>query len=273
MHLHWQRASTSILLLLTRSVFAIELDVNDVASLSSAAKTIVSSILTVYNSSNPLTPGILPDPYYWWESGLVFDSLVNYWALTNDTSYVDLTRDALVWQMGATANFMPANQTKDEGNDDQATWAFAAMTAAERGFPAPSANLSWVDVVQNVFDLQAARWDAATCAGGLRWQIFTFNDGYDYKNTFANGDFMQLAARLARFTGNQTYADWAQRTLEWMDGVGLVQNGTVFDGTSVTSNCSSVDHTLWTANFGTILSASSYMVNYVSTIPIPSRYI
>nr|POF01266.1 mannan endo-1,6-alpha-mannosidase dcw1 [Quercus suber] len=258
MHLSWQRASLPFLLLAPNAL-AIDLNVNDAASLRSAAKTIVPSIIQLYD---PTVPGLLQQPYYWWEAGLTYDALINYWALTNDSSYVDLTHAALTWQMGSEASFMPANQTKDEGNDDQTTWALAAMTAAERGFPAPSANLSWARIAQNVFDQQAARWDDGTCGGGLRWQIFTFNAGYNYKNALSNGNFMQLAGRLARYTGNQTYADWAQRTLQWTYGIGLIQNGTVYDGTSVVNNCTDFSHTLWTSNFGTVLSASSYMANY-----------
>ena len=67
---------------------------------------------------------------------------------------------------------MPTNQTKDEGNDDQVFWAFAAMSAAEVKFPSPPSGFpSWTSVGQAVFNLQAERWDAANCGGGLRWQI------------------------------------------------------------------------------------------------------
>nr|POE56284.1 mannan endo-1,6-alpha-mannosidase dcw1 [Quercus suber] len=261
MHLSWQRASVTALLL-APSALAIDLDVNDAASLTSAAKSIASGIISIYNSRDSTIPGVMPAPYYWWEAGLTFDSLINYWALTNDSSYVDLTRDALVWQMDDDASFMPANQTKSEGNDDQSTWALAAMTAAERGFPAPSNNVSWLEAAQNVFDKQTVRWDTTTCGGGLRWQIFTFNNGYNYKNALTEGNFMQLAARLARFTGNQTYTQWAQRTLDWTNNVGMIENGTVYDGTIVTDNCTEFEQIPWTSNYGTMLSAASYMVNY-----------
>ena len=74
---------------------------------------------------------------------------------------------------------MPPNQTKDEGNDDQVFWAFAAMTAAELKFPAPTQGYpSWAAMAQAVFNLQAERWDPTTCGGGLRWQINPLNNGY-----------------------------------------------------------------------------------------------
>ena len=72
---------------------------------------------------------------------------------------------------------MPPNQTKDEGNDDQVFWGFAAMSAAELKFPAPEAGYpSWTAQAQAVFNTQAARWDPA-CGGGLRWQIYQYNNG------------------------------------------------------------------------------------------------
>ena len=97
------------------------------------------------------------------------------------------------------------------------------MTAAERGFPDPPSSSgvkSWLQLAQSVFDSQVLRWDTKTCGGGLRWQIFAFNDGYDYKNTLTNGNFMQLGARLARYTGNQTYSEWASKVSDWTFKVG-----------------------------------------------------
>lgn len=115
---------------------------------------------------------------------------------------------------------MPPNQTKTEGNDDRSSWALAAMTAAQHSFPLPaSANssVSWFPSAQSVFDGQIARWDGETCGARLRGQIFTFNNGYHYNDSysngyhhndsFSNGDFVQLAARLARYTSNTTYND------------------------------------------------------------------
>lgn len=81
---------------------------------------------------------------------------------------------------------MPINQTRDEGNDDQVFWAFAAMAAAELKFPPPTPGYpSWAAIGQAVFNLQAARWDPEVCGGGLRWQITPINPGWDYKNIAA----------------------------------------------------------------------------------------
>jgi mannan endo-1,6-alpha-mannosidase len=97
---------------------------------------------------------------------------------------------------------MPENVTREEGNDDQAFWAFAAMSAAELKFPEPTSNYpSWIALAQAVFNTQVPRWDMSSCAGGLRWQFLFANAGYDYKNTISNGALFQLSARLARYTG------------------------------------------------------------------------
>ena len=161
---------------------------------------------------------------------------------------------------------MPPNQTKDEGNDDQVFWAFSAMTAAELNFPDPSGDQpSWLSLAQAVFNLQANRWDDAACGGGLRWQIFPLNAGYDYKNTISTGGFFQLSARLARYTGNATYAQWAEKSFTWMKQSPLISsNWQVWDGTARGNNCTDADHTYWTYNVGTLLAGASFMYNYVS---------
>jgi mannan endo-1,6-alpha-mannosidase len=127
-------------------------------------------------------PGNLPSPYYWWEAGAMFMTLVNYWYYTGDTTYNDETAQALLWQAGPNSDFLPANQTKTEGNDDQGFWGMAAMTAAEVNFQNPPVGSpGWVAMAQAVFNQMAMRWDPTTCGGGLRWQIYPWNAGYTYK--------------------------------------------------------------------------------------------
>ena len=213
-------------------------------------------------------PGNLPQPYYWWEAGAMFGTLIDYWFYTGDTTYNDVTSQALLFQVGPDNDFMPPNQTKTEGNDDQGFWAMAAMSAAELNFPDPPADQpQWLALAQAVFNSQAARWDTKTCAGGLRWQIFTFNGGYDYKNSISNGCFFNVAARLARYTGNSTYADWAEKTYDWVASVGLMSpTYQIFDGTDDTQNCTSLNHIQWTYNAGVYLLGAATMYNYVSSL-------
>lgn len=159
--------------------------------------------MSQYKGSEPgQIPGILPRPYYWWQAGALWGELIEYWAATGDEQYNKLITEALLFQTGPERNFMPANVTKEEGNDDQAFWAFAALSAAELKFPDPlSQESQWIALAQAVFNTQVKRWDTETCGGGLRWQIMFGNPGWEYKNTISNGGFFQLAARLARYTG------------------------------------------------------------------------
>ena len=226
--------------------------------------------MMIYYTGNDTggTPGNLPSPYYWWEAGAMFMTLVNYWYYTGDATYNNETAQALLWQAGTSYDFMPTNQTLDEGNDDQGFWGMAAMTAAEVNFQnPPDGTPGWVAMAQAVFNLMASRWDNTTCAGGLRWQIFTWNAGYTYKNSIANGCFFNIAARLARYTGNQTYADWATKIWDWETAIGLIgPTYSVYDGTSDTSNCTDIDKIQFTYNQGVYLFGAAVMYNVVRSL-------
>ena len=147
------------------------------------------------------------------------------------------------------------------------------MSAVERQFPSPpSSSPQWLSLAEAVFNDLASRWDLTSCAGGLKWQIFSSNVGYDYKNTPSNGGLFQLAARLARYTGNATYLDWAEKSWNWMSAIGLFDaRFNVFDGTDDTINCTQVDHTAWTYNAGMLLSGSAVLANYTDSSIWQSR--
>lgn len=136
-------------------------------------------------------PGILPGPppagdYYWWQGGALWGTLIDYWHYTGDTSYVETTKQALLFQTGPDNNYMDPNWTASLGNDDQAFWGMSSMLAAELVFPDPPADdaRQWLALAQAVFNTQAHpdRHDN-TCNGGLRWQIPPANNGYNYKNS------------------------------------------------------------------------------------------
>lgn len=112
----------------------------------------------------------------------MFNALIDYWLYTGDSSYNDLVTQGLLFQVGDQNDYMPSNQTLTEGNDDQGFWGLAVMSAAENNFPNPPADKpQWLALAQAVFNTQAARWDTEYCNGGLRWQIYKWNRGYDYK--------------------------------------------------------------------------------------------
>lgn len=264
----------SVALAAATGVSGIELDVNSTSSVYDAAQMIATNVMARYQNSSA-APGLFGQPYYFWEAGLAWDAMINYASATGDSQWNDMIAENILFQKGPDNDFMPPNQTKNLGNDDQARWALAAMTAAERGFPLPEdAGVgNWSELAINVWNSQVARWDNSTCGGGLRWQIFPFNNGYDYKNSFSNGEFVQLGTRLARYTGNDTYIDWARDAARWTVDVGLIdQEGRVLDGTSSAQNCSQFNHIQWTASTGAYLSGSAYAANYVSNDDIVYSY-
>ncbi len=193
----------------------------------------------------------------------MFGTLVDYWFLTGDETYNAVTTQGLLHQVGDDKDFMPANQTRTEGNDDQGFWGMAAMSAAENNYPnPPSDQPQWLALAQAVFTEYTTRWDTTTCNGGLRWQIFSFNNGFNYKNSIANGCFFNLAARLARYTGNQTYADWAEKVWDWEVGVGFISPSyQVYDGAGVDGGCTNLDRIQWTYNAGIFLHGAAVMYN------------
>lgn len=236
-------------------------------SVRAAAKQVAWDLVHFYTGNNTGdVPGNLPQPYYWWEAGAMFGTLIDYWYYTGDDAYNEITTQALLFQTGPEHDYMTPNQTKTEGNDDQGFWALAVMGAAEQKYPDPPADQpQWLALAQAVFNRQAARWDTQFCNGGLRWQIFAFNTGYDYKNTISNGCFFNLAARLAVYTGNQTYADWANKVYDWIEHTGLLSEDYHFyDGAHTTLNCSDVNRVEWTYNVGVFLLGAANMYNLVS---------
>lgn len=215
------------------------------------------------------TPGLLPQPYYWWEAGAMFGALIDYWYYTGDSTYNDIVTEAMLFQTGSKNDFMPANQTTDMGNDDQGFWGIAAMSAAELKFqnPAPS-DPQWLALAQAVFNSQAMRWDNTSCGGGLRWQVYWYENGYNYKNSVSNGCFFNLAARLGAYTQNDTYFHWAERAWDWTEAVGLLNSRTyaIYDGTVDTANCTSLNLLQWTYNSGMFLLGAATMWNQVSAL-------
>ena len=124
------------------------------------------------------------------EAGGAWGSLIDYTFYFDNDTLVPLITDALLYQTGDDDNYIPLNQSTTEGNDDQAFWGIAVMAAAERNFTNPKdPTKAWLTLAQAVFNTMQARWDTETCNGGLRWQIFQWNSGYDYKTRFLMGHF------------------------------------------------------------------------------------
>lgn len=264
------RAAAALLLsaTLANAQSTYSLDTDD--DIRKSASTLAFDLISYYHGNETgQTPGILPGPppagdYYWWEAGAMWGAMIDYWHLTGDDTYNDITSQALQFQVGEGQDYQPNNVTLSLGNDDQGFWGMSAMLAAELKFPDPPADKpQWLALAQAVFNTQAApdRHDE-TCNGGLRWQIPFSNQGYNYKNSISQGCFFNLGARLARYTGNKTYSDWAERTWDWMVGVGYIDDDfNIFDGAHVEENCTDINRAQFSYNNGVFLLGAAYMYN------------
>jgi len=254
--------------LMATAANAIDVQIDDEQSRKEAAGTVAYGLLGFYYGNNTGdVPGNLPDPYYWWLCGAMMGTLIDYWHFTGDDSYNDLVKQAMVHQAGVDRDFLPANQTRAMGNDDQGFWAMTGMLAAEYKFPDPPEDgPQWLAVVQAVFNEFASRWDEEHCGGGLRWQVFDFNVGWNYKNSVSNGCFFNIASRLARYTGNDSYADWAETVWDWENEVGLMTDKyQLKDGVTIRDgqDChEDMDPTEWSYNSGVWLHGAAILSNY-----------
>ncbi len=254
-----------VFLTFTSLVSSIDIDVTSTSSIKNALYLIQDGVLDYYQGTTyGGTVGMFVDPYYWWEAGAALGSLLDTWYFTKNTTYEDLIMAAMLHQTGDDNNYIPENQTYTEGNDDQGFWGILAIGAVERNFTNPASDEpQWLYIAQAVYNTMAARWDSDNCGGGLRWQIFTWNSGYDYKNTVANGCLMHIASRLARYTSNDSYAETAEKVWDWVTDIGYITSDyIVYDGGDISENCTDYVKYRWSYNYGLYLSACAYMYNY-----------
>lgn len=235
--------------------------------------------MSFYHGQEPgHTPGVLSGPgpehhdYVWWEAGALWGTMIDYWKHTGDSTYNDIVQASLLSQAGPERDYMEPNVTAFIGNDDQSFWGLSAMLAAESNFQnPPAADPQWLALAQAVFNTQTApdRRDGS-CGGGLRWQVFALNRGYDYKNAISNGLYFNLAARLARYTGDASYARRAAETFDWMLRVGLVdaRSFDVFDGAHVEHDCRDVNRAQFSYNVAVLLHGAAFMYDFTGGEPI-----
>lgn len=226
--------------------------------LLSHARAFASSLRATYPDQNH---ALFAEPIWWWQSGSAVDALLSYTVTTGDTQYSSLLSDTLITEATATNDFMTVHAT---GNDDQAWWALAALTAAEDDF-VPTGPVPWSVLAQKTFQEQTTRWDNDKCNGGIKWKILKGDgtDGWHYKSTIANGLFFQMAARLALLTSSADIKAWAVKSYNWTVSVGLISaEFDVYDGTDDAkgeNGCVDVNHDMWSYNVGVFMYGSAVM--------------
>lgn len=81
----------------------------------------------------------------------------------------------------------------------------------------------------------------------------------------ANGCFFNLGARLARYTENDTYAQHAEKTWDWLWKVEYIDHDSwlVYDGGHVEKDCKDINKATFSYNAGVLLQGCAFMYNYV----------
>jgi mannan endo-1,6-alpha-mannosidase len=269
----WTRLTSLALSLslLSTTTTALELTPGDKDSVCDAATLVTNGIMDYYEGTRyGGTPGMFQPPYYWWEAGEGLGGMIDTWAWCKNDTYQTIIYDALMHQKGPNNDYVPSNQSTTEGNDDQAFWGLAVMEATERNFTnPPDDEPGWLALSQAVYNTMWSRWDNQACGGGLRWQIFQWNSGYGYKNTISNSCLFTMAARLARYTQNDTYVDTAETVWDWLVSVQFIQDSTngysIYDGANIgNNNCTTIHKETWSYNYGLLLAGTAYLYNFTN---------
>ncbi|EAW12434.1 glycoside hydrolase family 76 protein [Aspergillus clavatus NRRL 1] len=260
-----QLCGATLLLLQQVALADLGIQANNVETLKSAGKDLAAPMMDFYKKNQTEgIPGKLTGT--WYVAGAMFMTLIQYWQASGDDTYNSIVSHDLMFQSGENYDFFSKNYSQWLGNDDQMFWGLASITASETGFPDISGKPTWTSLARVVFNMQVERWDRGTCDGGMRWQIWPYQAGYTMKNAISNGGLFELSARLARFTKNGTYADWAEKIWDWSVTTPLLQTDRwyIADSTSNEANCKDAGNTQWSYNYGTYLSGASFMYNYTN---------
>ncbi|KAI0889312.1 glycoside hydrolase family 76 protein [Annulohypoxylon maeteangense] len=262
-----------LLLAANGALAGLTVDVEDAASVRAAAALVAEDLMTYYPGNTPGEPiGILSAPpdgdYYWWTGGALWSSLLDYRNRSGDTKYDQDISQGLIFQIGPNDNYMPLNWTSSMGNDDQAIWGLAAVGAEGIGFQEPGQdNPQWLTLAKNVFEnlhSDDRRVDDGDCDGALRWQIFPSNNGYNYIAANANIFYFNIAAQLARITGNKTYEDAAKDAYDLLEDIGFISDKyDVYDGAPA-QNCKSLNKGPFSINAAMLLQGSAFMYNHTN---------
>lgn len=95
----------------------------------------------------------------------------------------------------------------------------------------------------------------------------------------STGGLFALSSRLARYTANETYADWAEKTWTWMENANFIDNKThaIYDGANVQKNCTDINKIEFSYVNAIFVLGAAHMYNHVSFIhlicaPLPVVY-
>jgi hypothetical protein len=106
--------------------------------------------------------------------------------------------------------------------DDDLWWALGWIGAYD-----VTGNIEYLQLAEGLFMAVTKAWPSKCGGGGIWWSWKK-----DYVNAIANELFFSTAAHLANRAENKDfYADWAERSLQWFQGSGMInKEGTINDG-------------------------------------------
>lgn len=214
-------------------------------------------------------------PYIYGNSAFVWYSMIQYGRYTGDETYNDQAAKVLNHWKSDKFFVAPFEDFVNEPNRDQPLWGLAVMAAAECGLTGGTSSDQhpWYKLAERVFGDIAARWDEKNCSGGM-WDVNGKDNPVQYwqKSSRANGLLFNLAARLARYTGEKKYTDWAVKIWNWLEETGLIDESyVVYTSFGETDNChyhvfSSFDQQ-WSHDNALLTEGSAYLYSAVSLHP------
>lgn len=83
-----------------------------------------------------------------------------------------------------------------------------------------------------------------------------------------------MGARLARYTGDKKYSDWAEKTWDWVEKIGFIdpQTYAIYDGANVDDQCKDINKVQYSYNNAIFAEGAAFMYNFVRN-PFPFRYL
>lgn len=126
---------------------------------------------------------------------------------------------------------------RNEYLDDSGWWGVAWMKLAER-----TGKAEYLQTAKAIHAHMAATWQTDK-GGGVLWCL---DKDKQKTNAITNNLFLILSARLAKYTGESSYRDWARRSCTWLKEQKLFDGTGVVDGPGHTGD-------YWSYNQGTYL--------------------
>jgi predicted alpha-1,6-mannanase (GH76 family) len=173
----------------------------------------------------------------WWNSANVLESIIDYSRNARSEQYLPFISNT--FEKHQAGNFL------NHFYDDEGWWALAWIKAYDL-----TKETRYLDMAKTIFADMTTGWDQ-TCGGGVWW-----NKDRRYKNAITNELFLTVAAKLHQRTpgdaGPGSYLDWAERSWQWFEGSGMMnEDHLINDG--LNAACENNGDVTWTYNQGVVL--------------------